>query len=70
MIIKSIRRSLIDSNDLIDRDSAEFEIGYNNQIELSNVDVDIDQILEIVNDELNEFAEAEQISDVVELERG
>lgn len=70
MIIKSIRSSLIDSNDLIDHDSAEFEIGYNNQIELSNVDVDIDQILEIVNDELNEFAEAEQISDVVELERG
>ena len=70
MIIKSIRRSLIDSNDLIDRDSAEFEIGYNNQIELSNVDVDIESILEIVAEELNEFAEVEQISDVVELERG
>lgn len=70
MIIKSIRRSLIDSNDLIDRDSAEFEINYNNQIELSNVDVDIESILEIVAEELNEFTEAEQISDVVELERG
>jgi hypothetical protein len=70
MIIKSIRRSLIDSNNLIDHDSAEFEIGYNNQIELSNVDVDIESILEIVAEELNDFAEAEQISDVVELERG
>jgi hypothetical protein len=70
MIIKSIRRSLIDSNDLIDRDSAEFEINYNNQIELSNVDVDIESILEIVAEELNEFAEVEQISDIVELERG
>ncbi len=70
MIIKGIRRSLMDSSDLVDHDSAEFEIGYNNQIELSNVDVDIESILEIVAEELNEFAEAEQISDVVELERG
>ena len=70
-IIKSTRHALNnDSSELIDRDSAEFEIGYNNQIELSNVDVDIEGILEIVAEELNEFAEAEQISDVVELERG
>jgi len=68
MIIKSIRRSLIDSNDLIDRDSAEFEIGYNNRIELSNVDVDIEYILDIVTEELNDCVE--QNSDVVELERG
>ena len=71
MIIKSIRRSLIDSNDLIDRDSAEFEIGYNNQIELSNVDVDIESILEVVAEELNDFVESNSAnSDVVELERG
>ena len=73
MIIKSIRRSLIDSNDLIDRDSAEFEIGYDNRIELSNIEVDIEGILEIVAEELNDFAEAEpisDISDIVELERG
>jgi hypothetical protein len=71
MIIKSIRRSLIDSNDLIDRDSAEFEINYNNQIELSNVDVDIESILEVVAEELNDFVESNSAnSDVVELERG
>jgi hypothetical protein len=73
MIIKSIRRSLIDSKDLVDHDSAEFEIGYNNQIELSNIEVDIEGILDIVAEELNDFAEAEpisDISDIVELERG
>jgi hypothetical protein len=71
MIIKSIRRSLIDSNDLIDHDSAEFEINYNNQIELSNVDVDIESILEVVAEELNDFVESNSAnSDVVELERG
>ena len=71
MIIKSIRRSLIDSDYLIDRDSAEFEINYNNQIELSNIDVNIDSILEIVAEELNDFVESNSAnSDVVELERG
>jgi len=73
MIIKSIRRSLMDSSDLVDHDSAEFEIGYNNQIELSNIEVDIEGILDIVAEELNDFAEAEpisDISDIVELERG
>jgi len=68
MIIKKISRSLHDSNDLIDRDSAEFEIGYDNRIELSNIDVDVDKILEIVEDELNDCVE--QNSDIVELERG
>jgi hypothetical protein len=62
MIIKKISRSLQESNDLIDCDSAEFELGYNNQIELSNADVNIDKILEIVEEELNDC--------IVQLERG
>jgi hypothetical protein len=76
MIIKGIRRSLMDSSDLVDHDSAEFEIGYNNQIELSNIEVDIEGILDIVAEELNDLwihDEAEpisDISDIVELERG
>jgi hypothetical protein len=73
MIMTKISRSLHDSNDLVDHDSAEFEIGYNNQIELSNIEVDIEGILDIVAEELNDFAEAEpisDISDIVELERG
>lgn len=68
MIMKKISRLLHDSSELVDRDSAEFEIGYNNQIELSNVDVDIDKILEIVEEELNDCVE--QNNDIVQLERG
>ena len=44
MIIKKISRSLHESSELIDHDSAEFEISYNNTIQLSDVDVDIDKI--------------------------
>ena len=68
MIIKKISRSLHESSELIDHGSAEFELDYNNTIQLSDVDVDIDKILEIVEDELNDCIE--QNSDVVELERG
>jgi hypothetical protein len=68
MIMKKISRSLHDSSELIDHDSAEFELGYNNTIELSNVDVDIDKILEIVEEELSDCVE--QDSDIVQLERG
>ena len=69
MIIKSIRRSLIDSRDLVDHDSAEFEIGYDNRIELSNIEVDVDKILDIFEEELDRYV-AESNSDIVELERG
>ena len=68
VIMGSISRSLYDSSELVDRDSAEFELGYDNKIELSSVDVDIEKILEIVEEELNDCVE--QNSDIVELERG
>ena len=68
MIMKKISRSLHDSSELIDHSSAEFEIDYNNTIQLSNVDVDIDKILDIVEEELNDCVE--QNSDIVQLERG
>jgi hypothetical protein len=68
MIIKKISRSLHESSELIDHGSAEFELDYNNTIQLSNVDVDIEYILDIVTEELNDCVE--QNSDVVELERG
>ena len=68
MIMKKISRSLHDSSELIDHGSAEFELDYNNTIQLSNVDVDIDKILEIVEEELNDCVE--QNSDIVQLERG
>lgn len=68
MIMKKISCSLHDSSELIDHGSAEFEIDYNNTIQLSNVDVDIDKILDIVEEELNDCVE--QNSDIVQLERG
>lgn len=68
MIMKSISRSLHDSSELIDYNSAEFELEYNNTITLASIDVDIDKILEIVEGELNDCVE--QNSDVVQLERG
>ena len=54
--------------ELVDNDSAEFELDYDNRITLSNIDVDVDQIVSIIRDELNEFNY--QSNDVVELELG
>ncbi len=68
-VIKSTRHALNDSSELVDHDSAEFEIGYNNTIELSNIEVDVDKILDIFEEELDRYV-AESNSDVVELERG
>ena len=72
-LVQAIIRSTLhaldnDSSELVDRDSAEFELGYDNKIELSSIDVDIEKILEIVEEELNDCVE--QNSDIVELERG
>ena len=68
-VIKSTRRVLDNnSNELADHDSAEFEIGYNNKIELSCIDVDVDRILDIFEEELDRYVATN--NDVVELERG
>ena len=69
VIMGSISRSLYDSSELVDRDSAEFELGYDNKIELSSIDVDVDRILDIFEEELDRYV-IEPNSDIVELERG
>jgi hypothetical protein len=43
------------SSSLVDLDSAEFELNYNNTIELTSVDVNINEIMEHVNAVLDEF---------------
>jgi hypothetical protein len=43
------------SHDLVDNDSAEFEINYDNRIELSSADVRVDVIMEHVNACLEKF---------------
>jgi hypothetical protein len=67
------------SHDLVDNDSAEFEINYDNRIELSSADVRVDVIMEHVNACLEKFLMEEEVisseftpveDDIVELERG
>ena len=67
------------SSDLVDNDSAEFEINYDNRIELSSADVRVDTIMEHVNVCLEKFLIEEEVisseftpveDDIVELERG
>jgi len=43
------------SSDLVDNDSAEFEINYDNRLELSSADVRVDVIMEHVNACLEKF---------------
>lgn len=55
--ISSKLESLLDNNsdDLVDLYSAEFELNYDNRIELSRVDVDISEIIQHVEAVLEEF---------------
>ena len=55
--ISSKLESLLDNNsdDLVDLDSAEFELNYDNRIELSRVDVDIREIIQHIDAVLEEF---------------
>ena len=48
---------LLDRNDdeLVDLDSAEFELSYDNRIELNRVDIDTSLIREFIEDILEEF---------------
>ena len=51
---------------LIDKDSAEFELDYNNRITLTNVNIDTEEIREALENNFMDFGEAD---DLVELER-
>ena len=55
--ISSKLESLLDNNsdDFVDLDSAEFELNYDNRIELSRVDVDIREIIQHIDVVLEEF---------------
>jgi hypothetical protein len=53
---EAIRRSLdYNTNELVDTDSAEFSLNYNNQIELERIDVDVDQIMSHVDAVLDQY---------------
>ena len=64
-IKESIERELldIDKRSLIDYDSAEFELSYNNCIELIGVDIDLEFIMSgIIDKNLSEFVEQDYIT--------
>jgi hypothetical protein len=50
----------IDERKLLDLDSAEFELSYNNTIELTNVNIDLDLITDIVEEVLMDHVELEE----------
>jgi len=53
--------------EVLDLDSAEFEISYNNQLECTNVPINVDTIREALENNFMDFGEAEEEDDVVEL---
>ena len=64
-IKESIERELldIDKRNLIDYGSAEFELNYNNCIELIGVDIDLEFIMSgIIDKNLSEFVEQDYIT--------
>jgi len=52
--------------DVLDLDSAEFEISYNNQLECTNVPINVEEIRQALENNFCDFAEDEE-DDVVEL---
>lgn len=51
------------SRDLVDYDSAEFELNYNNQIELTAVDVNVHEIIEHVTDVIDSYVVVDEDED-------
>lgn len=59
-IADKIERSLdYNSSDLVDVETAEFELSYRNEISLTSVDIDVREIMEHVTASLESFVEEE-----------
>ena len=67
-IADQIERSLDNNslNDLVDCDSAEFEINYDNRVELIAADVNVSGIMEHVTACLDEFVKEQQDEELVQ----
>ena len=60
-IANRIERTLDNnSSDLVDCDSAEFELNYDNRIELNRADVNVSEIMDHVTTILDEFVTEEE----------
>ena len=44
-----------DTRDIVDYDSAEFNISYNNQLELDGIDISSDTIAEMISNEISDY---------------
>jgi hypothetical protein len=70
-ILDKIERALdYAGDDLVNKDSAEFNICYGNTLELDRIDINIDDIMEHIKDAIDEFVIVEEDDDIVELEKG
>lgn len=58
-ILDKIQNTLESSN-LVKYDTAEFELSYGNTIELTDVVVDMDEIIDVITDKLEAFVEKEE----------
>ena len=67
-IADRIERSLDNNsmNDLVDCDSAEFEINYDNRVELSRADVNVSGIMDHVTACLDEFVKEEEDEELIQ----
>ena len=66
-IVSRIERCLdYNSNDLVDLDSAEFELNYDNRIELNRVDVNVYDIMEHITEIVDSYVtlEEEEVEEV------
>jgi hypothetical protein len=68
-IVTRIERCLDNnSSDLVDLDSAEFELNYDNRIELNSVQINVDDIMEHVTACLEEFVNEEDDGEDTQVE--
>ena len=65
--IEAMLRHNAYSDQIVDLDSAEFELGYNNQIQLNSVEVDTDGILEFVSAAIEKFIVEPAADDLINL---
>jgi hypothetical protein len=62
MLMDKIQQAVdnIDRRELVDRESAEFELDWNNVVSLSDVGVDFDYVYNSIREELEELIEEEE----------
>ncbi len=69
-IANRIERTLNNNSDqLVDTGSAEFELNYDNRVELNRADIDVSEIMDLITDCIDSFITEEDESDQIESEK-